>query len=87
MTFFVFSVFPAPDSPLCRSVNTDKVVGQRPDVRDQDALVLTFFVHADPGALSYCEDMRSIFVPPLVPVLLNDGISVEGQLGVGIDCD
>ena len=79
MTFFVFSVLPAPDSPLCCSVSTGNVGRLQADVRDQDALVFALFVHADPGTLSYCEDMRSILVPALVSVLFNDRVGVEGQ--------
>jgi hypothetical protein len=78
MTFFVFSVFPAPDSPLCRGVNMGKAGRWQADVRDQDALVFALFIHADPGTFGYCENVRSILVSALVSVLFNDGIGIEG---------
>ena len=79
MTFFVFSVFPAPDSPLCRSVSMGKVGRCQADIRDQDALIFALFIHADPGTFGYCEDVRSILVSALISVLFNDCVGVEGQ--------
>lgn len=76
MTFFVFSVFPAPDSPLSvlnvkRMFYTDTV-----DVRDQDALVFAVLAHTYPSSLCDGKDMRSIFLSPFVSILFNDCISV-----------
>lgn len=87
MTFFVFSVFPAPDSPLCRNVSTGRMVRAVTNVRDQDALVFALFVHADPSTFGYCEDVRGILVPALVSVLFDNRISVERQLSIRVDCD
>lgn len=56
-------------------------------VRDQDTLVFSFFTHIDPGALGNGENMWRVFIPPLITIRSDDGVCVEGKLGVWIDGD
>ena len=52
MTFLVFSVFPAPDSPLF--ISTIKNY----DRRDKDRLIFAHFQHIVEGNVRGCKDMR-----------------------------
>lgn len=85
MTFFVLSVFPAPDSPLRTFSDVPRY--DLEDVRDQDALVLAFLSHVDPCTLGNRKDMRRIFITPLAAILLYYSVGIKRQGLVGIDGD
>jgi hypothetical protein len=57
MTFFVFSVFPAPDSPLW-SVSLDQFQKELGNLRHEDTLVLAFFDKIAEGLVSHRENVR-----------------------------
>lgn len=75
MTFFVLSVFPAPDSPL-EALLTTKGLGNKTDhnIRDENTLIFTFFTHINPSAFSDREDVWGVFISTFVAILLNNGI-------------
>lgn len=86
MTFFVFSVLPAPDSPL--------VQGQRRhssqssfDIRDQDALALTLLANLLPCAFCNGKDVWSVLFSPLCAVLRDDLGGVDGERTVWVERD
>lgn len=56
-------------------------------VRDENALVFSFFAHVDPSSLCNLENMRWVLIPALSAILLDDGIGIQGQMLVWIDCD
>jgi len=83
MTFFVLSVFPAPDSPLNESQFRMRVVEIH--VRDQDALILLLIAHVHPRPLRDFEDVRLILFSSLASIFLNNGVRVQWEILVGID--
>lgn len=55
--------------------------------RDEDTLVLTFFLHIYPCTFCNCKYMWRVFIPSFVAVLLDDGIGIEWQVLVRINGD
>jgi len=85
MTFLVFSVFPAPDSPLLLLATT--VRGDRCDLRYEDALVGAFIDEIPEGLVGHGEyvGLRLFSTPPSVHV---DVVSrVYRQRAVRVDGD
>lgn len=74
MTFFVFSVLPAPDSPL----ETMSTLEDHKDeyARNENALVFPLLAHAHPSSFSHSEDVRGVLVAPLQTILLNNRVRV-----------
>lgn len=95
MTFLVFSVLPAPDSPLYKGKGgsdqpTASQLRRRRksiDVRDEHALALAPFAHTDPGPLGDGEDMGCVVLPLAIAILLDVGVRVDRQCAVRIDGD
>jgi hypothetical protein len=85
MTFLVFSVFPAPDSPL-RVVSEDSVRLEA-DLRNQDALVLAFVDEVAESLVGHCEDMRLRLLATSAPVHVDVLTRVYGQGAVWVDGD
>lgn len=76
MTFFVLSVFPAPDSPLSFCQHKKERL-ERENIRNKNALILAFFAHINPSALCNCKHVRRVFISSLATILLNNGIGIE----------
>ena len=55
------------------------------DIRDEDALILSLVPHINPCSFCYCKDMRWIFVPTLIAILLYNCIRVQWQILIRID--
>lgn len=88
ITFFVFSVFPAPDSPLFTKTSAKKQEKEGgEDIRNQKGLVLAIVEHGTVGSVRNSEDVGSHFVPPLSGVHCNDLRSVNGEPLVGVHGD
>ena len=86
MTFFVLSVFPAPDSPL--KINEPKSAKRgEGGARNQNALVFPFLAHVHPSTFRNGENMGRILVPSFRTILVYDGIRIERQTLVWIYCD
>lgn len=81
MTFLVFSVLPAPDSPLDISL---EILSYS---RNEDTLVLPFFSDLLPRTLCDCEDVRRVLLSPLRPVLCNDLGRVDRQWSIRVEGD
>ena len=79
MTFFVFSVFPAPDSPLhlCYLFYLCREQSQR--VRDKDGLVLMALAHVSQSSIGNGVYVRRTCLPRLSPEPLDDGWRVDGK--------
>lgn len=78
MTFFVFSVFPAPDSPLHGYQDICHLVAQvRTHLRDEDALVFAFFHQIAECFICHGKDMW--------PCLLSAATFVGLDVFVGVD--
>lgn len=80
MTFFVFSVLPAPDSPLRRQRRTESACGGGArwvgSARYEHRLALVAMSkHILPCVLSDCENMRRVLVPASVLVACEEGVS------------
>ena len=80
----MLSVLPAPDSPLREDVRR---AGGRftKDVRDEDTLVLSLLAHIHPRTFSDREDVGRVLITALPPILVYDGIRVEGKSLVRIN--
>lgn len=75
MTFFVLSVFPAPDSPLFDVRNRKNKVESH--ARNQNTLVLAFFAHIYPGSFCDGKYMWRILVAALSSILVDNRVRVE----------
>lgn len=76
MTFFVLSVFPAPDSPLRLRQYSDPD-GNTPNLRDEDTLIFAFITHINPGTLCNGKDMRRVLIAALASILMYYRIGVQ----------
>lgn len=65
ITFLVFSVFPAPDSPLFffNNILTFPVFHYQQSLRDQDGLIFSILDHVMIGLICNRVDMRRHFTP------------------------
>lgn len=74
ITFFVFSVFPAPDSPLI--YDHELIVPNAPrrieDSRNEDTLILPLFAHIDPRTLCNSKNVWRVLISSFIAVLLNN---------------
>lgn len=86
MTFFVLSVFPAPDSPL-RPRSTSNQRGCIYNARNQDTLILSLIAHIDPSTFCNCKNMWWVVVSPFITILLDYRIRVEGKILIGVNGD
>lgn len=88
MTFLVFSVFPAPDSPL-DAARSARLLARSGDhnLRDQDTLTFSLFTHLHPSPFRRCKDMRRSFIPPFLTVCCHNLRSVQSQVLVWVDGD
>lgn len=79
MTFFVFSVFPAPDSPLSDGLGSQKIPCSRNEdhVRYKYTLILTFLHKTPEGLVCHGEDMRFRIFSALTFVHLNILIGID----------
>jgi hypothetical protein len=85
MTFFVFSVLPAPDSPLER-VSCEQVQDASHS-RYEDTLVSALIDEIPKGLVSHGEDVGFCFLTPPPTVHVNVFPRVDGKGAVGIDGD
>lgn len=85
MTFLVFSVLPAPDSPLqmIRWCWLKKCV----NLRYENTLVCAFLNQISKGMVGHCEDMRLGLFPTPSTVHVYVFSRVNGQWAVWVDCD
>ena len=79
MTFFVFSVLPAPDSPL-----VGERLFERSVLRDQDTLALPLLPDLLPCPFRNREDVWRILLSASSTVLGNDARSVYRQIAVRV---
>ena len=78
ITFLVLSVFPAPDSPLRWSIIIAmELAKSKIDVRNENALIFTFFAHVNPSAFGNCKNVRWIIISSLTAILLDYCIGVK----------
>ena len=70
----MLSVLPAPDSPLL--VVSIRSIAAVNYVRDQDALVLSFFAHVNPRSFGYGVDMGRVLIATLASVLMYNCVRV-----------
>lgn len=86
MTFLVFSVLPAPDSPLFPfqlGLKLDKSTG---DLRHKNTLVLAFLNHVSKRLICHGKDMWSRFLPASSLIHLHIFGAVNWQWAVRINC-
>jgi hypothetical protein len=85
MTFLVFSVLPAPDSPLLLSVMRYGHCGS--NLRHENTLVLAFVDQIPESLVGHCEDVRFRLLPTPAPVHVDVLARVYGERAVWIYCD
>jgi hypothetical protein len=85
MTFFVFSVLPAPDSPLRRVSGGQR--GAVANLRYEDTLVGAFVDEVPEGLVSHGEDVGFCLFTPTPTVHVDVLPRVDGKWAVGVDCD
>jgi len=86
MTFFVFSVFPAPDSPL-QSVSTTGKYNCNVNSRHENALILALVDQVPEGLICHGEDVRFRLLSTSSPVHVDVLSRVYGERTVRIYCD
>lgn len=90
ITFFVFSVLPAPDSPLCMHVRRTSMccrLGHHENLRHENTLVFALFNQITECLIGDCEDMRSGFLPAPALVHPHVFVRIDGQRTIWIHCD
>lgn len=85
MTFLVFSVLPAPDSPLF-SYQLGPKFEESCDLRHEDTLVLALLNHVSKRLVRHGEDVRSRLLPASSLVHLHILATVNRQWAVRINC-
>jgi hypothetical protein len=83
MTFLVFSVLPAPDSPLLL-LSVLSYGDCRSSLRHEDTLVLAFVYQIPERLVGHREDVRFRLFPTPSPVHVDVLARVYGQRAVGI---
>ena len=86
MTFLVFSVLPAPDSPLFPCQLGLKLDESSGDLRHENTLVLAFLNHVSKRLVRHGEYMRSRFLLASSLVHLHIFAAVNRQWAVRINC-
>ena len=82
----MFSVFPAPDSPL-RIVNDHTGIELLGDLRDQDTLAFSLLSNLLPRPFRHSKDVWWVFFSPSGAILRNYARSVDGQWSIWIERD
>lgn len=86
MTFFVFSVLPAPDSPLFPCQLGFELGGSARNLRHENTLVLTLLDQISKCLVCHGKDVGSRFVPASSLVHLHILATVNRQWAVRINC-